>query len=102
MNQNAKGTDQLALRQALCYSFELQAFAQSGDLPDPYEYARSIIPAAAKLFNASYIDVTARGFALGTVTYPDGSSTSDFRRSDQLTMRGRRRRCISRKSSRKA
>lgn len=87
LNQNAKGTDQLALRQALCYSFELQAFAQSGDLPDPYEYARSIIPAAAKLFNASYTDVTARGFALGTVTYPDGSSTSDFRRSDQLTVR---------------
>lgn len=86
LNQNAKGTDQLALRQALCYSFELQAFAQSGDLPDPYEYARSIIPAAAKLFNASYTDLTAKGFSLGSVTYPDGSSTSDFRRSDQLTI----------------
>lgn len=72
--------------QALCYSFPLAQYAQGGDLPDSYEYAGSIIPGAARLYDESYTDLTAKGFSLGSVTYPDGSSTSDFRRSDQLTI----------------
>ena len=86
LNQNAKGLDSIALRQALCYSFALTDYTESGDLPETYEYAKSIIPAAARLMDKSYTELTAQGFALGTVTYPDGSSTSDFRRSDQLTV----------------
>ena len=74
------------MRQALCYSFPLAQYAQGGDLPDSYEYAGSIIPGAARLYDESYTDLTAKGFSLGSVTYPDGSSTSDFRRSDQLTI----------------
>ncbi len=74
------------MRQALCYSFPLAQYAQGGDLPDSYEYADSIIPGAARLYDESYTDLTAKGFSLGSVTYPDGSSTSDFRRSDQLTI----------------
>lgn len=74
------------MRQALCYSFPLAQYAQGGDLPDSYEYAGSIIPGAARLYDESYTDLTAKGFSLGSVTYPGGSSTSDFRRSDQLTI----------------
>ena len=59
-------------------------YINNGDLPETYEYAGSMIPAAARLMDKSYTELTAQGFALGTVTYPDGSSTSDFRRSDQL------------------
>ena len=43
-------------------------------------------PQLARLYDESYTDLTAKGFSLGSVTYPDGSSTSDFRRSDQLTI----------------
>lgn len=86
LNQNAAALEQLSLRQALCYSLQLSQYAQSDDLPDAYEYAGSLIPGAARLYDESYIDLTAAGFALGTVTYPDGSSASDFRRSDQLTV----------------
>ena len=86
LNQEAAGLDQLALREALCYSFQLSQYAESGELPESYEYAESIIPGAAKLYNESYTDLTSRSFSLGTVTYPDGSSTSDFRRSDQLSI----------------
>ncbi len=32
----------------------------------------------------SYTELTAQGFALGTVSYSDGSSSTDFRRSNQL------------------
>lgn len=86
LNQNAAALEQESLRQALCYSLQLEQYAQSGDLPDSYEYAGSIIPGAARLYDESYTDLTAKGFSLGSVTYPDGSSTSDFRRSDQLTI----------------
>ena len=86
LNQASPQLAQNAMRQALCYSFPLAQYAQGGDLPDSYEYAGSIIPSAARLYDESYTDLTARGFSLGSVTYPDGSSTSDFRRSDQLTI----------------
>ena len=86
LNQASPQLAQEAMRQALCYSFPLAQYAQGGDLPDSYEYAGSIIPGAARLYDESYTDLTARGFSLGSVTYPDGSSTSDFRRSDQLTI----------------
>lgn len=86
LNQASPQLAQNAMRQALCYSFPLAQYAQGGDLPDSYEYAGSIIPGAARLYDESYTDLTARGFSLGSVTYPDGSSTSDFRRSDQLTI----------------
>ena len=84
LNQASPQLAQEAMRQALCYSFPLAQYAQGGDLPDSYEYAGSIIPGAARLYDESYTDLTAKGFSLGSVTYPDGSSTSDFRRSDQL------------------
>ena len=86
LNQASPQLAQEAMRQALCYSFPLAQYAQGGDLPDSYEYAGSIIPGAARLYDESYTDLTAKGFSLGSVTYPDGSSTSDFRRSDQLTI----------------
>lgn len=86
LNQASPQLAQEAIRQALCYSFPLAQYAQGGDLPDSYEYAGSIIPGAARLYDESYTDLTAKGFSLGSVTYPDGSSTSDFRRSDQLTI----------------
>lgn len=86
LNQASPQLAQEAMRQALCYSFPLAQYAQGGDLPDSYEYADSIIPGAARLYDESYTDLTAKGFSLGAVTYPDGSSTSDFRRSDQLTI----------------
>ena len=86
LNQASPQLAQNAMRQALCYSFPLAQYAQGGDLPDSYEYAGSIIPGAARLYDESYTDLTAKGFSLGAVTYPDGSSTSDFRRSDQLTI----------------
>ena len=86
LNQASPQLAQEAMRQALCYSFPLAQYAQGGDLPDSYEYAGSIIPGAARLYDESYTDLTAKGFSLGSVTYPDGSSTSDFRRSDQLTV----------------
>lgn len=86
LNQASPQLAQEAMRQALCYSFPLAQYAQGGDLPDSYEYADSIIPGAARLYDESYTDLTAKGFSLGSVTYPDGSSTSDFRRSDQLTV----------------
>lgn len=60
------------MRQALCYSFPLAQYAQGGDLPDSYEYAGSIIPGAARLYDESYTNLTAKGFSLGSVTYPDG------------------------------
>ena len=76
LNQASPQLAQEAMRQALCYSFPLAQYAQGGDLPDSYEYAGSIIPGAARLYDESYTDLTAKGFSLGSVTYPDGSSTS--------------------------
>lgn len=84
LNAENRALEALSLRQALCYSFRLDDYVQSGDLPDTYEYSGSIIPAAAKLNEKSYTELTAKGFLLGTVLYPDGSTTADFRRSDQL------------------
>lgn len=84
LNPKAKELEETALRQALCHSFRLNDYINSGDLPESYEYAGSIIPAAARLMDKSYTELTAQGFALGTVSYSDGSSSTDFRRSNQL------------------
>ena len=86
LNRNTAQLDQTALRQALCYGFDLRAYTESGRLPAAYEYAGSIVPGAARLFDQSYIDLTRKGFALGTVTFADGSSSVEFRRSNQLSI----------------
>ena len=86
LNRNTAQLDQTALRQALCYGFDLHAYTESGRLPAAYEYAGSIVPGAARLFDQSYIDLTRKGFALGTVTFADGSSSVEFRRSNQLSI----------------
>ena len=60
LNQASPQLAQEAMRQALCYSFPLAQYAQGGDLPDSYEYAGSIIPGAARLYDESYTDLTAK------------------------------------------
>lgn len=86
LNPQKGATASSPLRHALCYSVPLPEYVESGRLPEAYEYAPSVVPEAARLFDQSYGDLTKKGFALGTVTFADGETQADLRRANQLTV----------------